>query len=213
MTAGKNATPADGAGQELKTANWYPSQTGNIIVSVVMAVIGLAFVWLCDRRVVSSAVLFTGALAFILPGAALLLSLMVSRGGRPSRGTVMSFVTAVCGLAAVVLGIVILVIPDSFRHLLVYLFGGLLIVASAWQFDMMMRKNRATLYPLWLSLAPVIVVSLGVVLCTLSFFREETNEKWVLLTSGCGFTLFGIIGLCISYYALKTSRAVSEPED
>lgn len=183
-----------------------PSQVGNIILSIVMAALGLVFIWLCDRYVVGSTVLLVGGLAFIIPGAALLLSLLVRRKNK-SRGSVMTFMTAVCGLAAVVLGIVILVAPESFRHLLVYLFGGLLIVSAAWQFDVMMRKNRGILYPAWLTIAPVLIVALGVVMCTMEVFKGETNEKWMMLATGCGFALFGIIGLFISYYAIKTNHA------
>lgn len=183
-----------------------PSQVGNILLSIVMAALGLVFIWLCDRYVVGSTVLIVGGLAFIIPGAALLLSLLVRRKNK-SRGSVMTFMTAVCGLAAVVLGVVILVAPDSFRHLLVYLFGGLLIVSAAWQFDVMMRKNRGILYPAWLSIAPVLIVALGVVMCTMDVFKGESNEKWMMLATGCGFALFGIIGLFISYYAIKTNHA------
>lgn len=122
----------------------------------------------------------------------------------------MTFMTAVCGLAAVALGVVILVAPEYFRHLLVYLFGGLLIVAAAWQFDVMMRKNRGILYPAWLTIAPVVIVALGVVMCTLNIFKGEANEKWMMLATGCGFALFGIIGLFISYYAIKTNHAAKK---
>jgi len=184
-------------------------QAGNIILSVIMAVLGLTFIWLCDRHVIGSTVLIAGGLSFIIPGAALLLSLLVRRGQKP-RATVMTFLTAICGLAAVVLGIVILVAPESFRHLLVYLFGGLLVVASAWQFDMMMRKNRSISYPTWLSIAPALGVALGVVMCTLETFKGDSNEKWMMLATGCGFTVFGIIGLFISYYAIKARHAAKK---
>lgn len=190
-----------------------PSQAGNIILSTVMAVIGLTFIWLCDRHVIGSTVLIAGGVSFIIPGAALILSLLIRRKDKP-RNTVMSFMAAICGLAAVALGIVILVIPDSFRHLLVFLFGGLLIVAAAWQFDLMMRKNRGIAYPAWLALAPVITVALGVVMCTMDVFKGETNEKWMMLATGCGLTLFGIIGLFISYYAIKAAKrpaAIGQP--
>ena len=183
-----------------------PSQVGNILLSIVMAALGLVFIWLCDRYVVGSTVLIVGGLAFIIPGAALLLSLLVRRKHK-SRGSVMTVMTAVCGLAAVVLGVGILVAPDSFRHLLVYLFGALLIVSAAWQFDVMMRKNRGILYPAWLTIAPVLIVALGVVMCTMDVFKGESNEKWMMLATGCGFALFGIIGLFISYYAIKTNHA------
>lgn len=104
----------------------------------------------------------------------------------------------------------ILVAPDSFRHLLVYLFGGLLIVSAAWQFDMMMRKNRGILYPAWLTIAPVLIVALGVVMLTLEAFKGEANEKWMMLATGCGFALFGIIGLFISYYAIKATHTAKK---
>lgn len=191
------------AGLRLEKA---PSQVGNIIMSIIMAAIGLTFISLCDRHVVGSTVLFFGGMAFIIPGAALLLSLLVHRK-KKTRGSVMTFMAAVCGLAAVALGVVILVVPDTFRHLLVYLFGGLLIVSAAWQFDVMMRKNRGILYPGWLVVAPVVLVALGVVMCTLDIFKGETNEKWMMLASGCGFTLFGLIGLCISYFAIRSNHA------
>lgn len=209
-TEAREKAIADKAGEKLVEAELKietaPSQVANIVLSVIMAVLGLTFIWLCDRHVVGSTVLLVGGLAFIIPGVALLLTLLVRRKSKP-RGSVMTFVTAVCGLAAVVLGVVILVIPESFRHLLVYLFGALLIMSAAWQFDVMMRKNRGILYPVWLTVAPVVIVALGVVMCTLDVFKGEVNEKWMMLATGCGFTLFGIIGLFISYYAVKTNHA------
>lgn len=182
-----------------------PKQWANTLTALIMAVIGLVFIWLYDQHEVQTTVLILAGLAFIIPGVALLLSMTV-RPAKTSRGSVMTFMTAICGMAALAVGVVILVSPDTFRPYLVYLFGGLLIVGAAWQFDLMMRKNRAVLYPSWLVVAPVIVVALGVMMCTMEIFRGETNEKWMLLGSGCGFTLFGIIGLCISYFALKTAH-------
>lgn len=185
--------------------------TGNIILSITMAILGLTFIWLCDRHEIGSAVLIVGGLAFIIPGVALLLSLLtLHKAKKPRRGSVMTFMTAICGLAAVTLGVVILVAPDLFRHLLVFLFGGLLIVASAWQFDLMMRKNRGVNWPVWLTLAPVMTVVLGVVMFTMDTFKGDINEKWMMLATGCGFALFGLIGLFISYYTIKTDHAAKK---
>lgn len=186
-----------------------PSQVGNIIMSLVMAILGLVFIWLCDRHVIGTTVLIAGGLAFIIPGAALMLSLLARRKNQ-TRGSVMTFITAICGLGAIALGVVILVAPDSFRHLLVYLFGALLIISAAWEFDVMVRKNRGILYPAWLIVAPILIVALGVVMFTMDAFKGESNEKWMLLATGCGFTLFGIIGLFISYYAIKTTHTAKK---
>lgn len=183
-----------------------PSQIANIIMSVIMAAIGLTFIFMCERpHDVTKTVVWAGGLAFIIPGAYLLLSMLVDRK-KQQKVSVLSLMTILCGVSAIVLGIVMLVEPDLFKGLLVYLFGGLLILASAWQFDVMMRKNRGVLYPVWLVVAPVLLVAVGVVLCTMDFFKAEANVKWMLLMSGIGFTLFGLIGLFISYFALRSNH-------
>jgi Na+/melibiose symporter-like transporter len=200
------------------------SQAWNIIMSVVMAIIGLVFISNFDTHKISNAVLFIGGVAFILPGVALLLSLLVSRKAKVKttenqdapvekpRGMVLNLIAAICGVATVALGIVILAYPDPFKPLLVYLFGGLLIISAAWQFDIMIRKNREVLYPTWLIVAPIAIVALGVVMCTADVFKGEPNEKWMLLASGCGFTVFGLIGLCISYFAIKKRSLADRTE-
>lgn len=184
-----------------------PGQAGNIILSLLMAALGLTFITLCERHVLGTTILWLGALAFIAPGAGMLLSLLASRKSKErSRGSVMTFLATICGLAAIGMGILILVMPDFFRDFLCYLFGGLLIIGATWQFDVMMRRNHGTLYPSWLIFAPVIVVVIGVVIMTVDNFKGEANEKWMLLASGIGFTLFGVIGLFISYFAIRKNH-------
>lgn len=184
-----------------------PSQWANVLMAVIMAAIGLTFIFLCDsHQEVTTTVVYIGGCSFIIPGAYLILSLLVERKNPKRKGSVLSFMTVVCGLAAIALGIVMLLKPDLFKDYLVYLFGGLLILASAWQFDVMMRKNRGVLYPAWLVVAPVLLVAAGVVLCTMDTFKGEANQKWMLLVAGIGFTLFGLIGLFISYFALRSNH-------
>lgn len=205
-TAGTaNSTP--GTTKEVKKeVDLAPSQTANIIMSVIMAAIGLIFIFLCDKhQEVTKTVVLIGGLSFIVPGAYLLLSILVDRK-KQAHGSLLSFMMGICGVLAIVLGIVMLVTPETFKDFLVYLFGGLLILASAWQFDVMMRKNRGVLYPAWLVVAPVLLVAAGVMLCTMDTFKGETNQKWMLLMSGIGFTLFGLIGLFISYFALRSNH-------
>lgn len=190
------------------------SQVGNIILSAIMAILGLTFISLCDRHdQISQTILILGGIAFVLPGVTVLLSLLVNRNtekeaAQRSQSPAMSLLMIICGVAAVALGIVILVVPDVFKPLLVYLFGALLILSAAWQFNLMMRRNRETLYPIWLEVAPILIVVLGVVMMTLDTF--STNEKALVLATGIGFTLFGLIGLSISYIALKARSAAKK---
>lgn len=170
-----------------------PRQGGNIFLSIFMAILGLALIYLCDQRAVGSVVLAIGALAFLLPGLVLLLSLIARRKEQPSRSaTIMNLLTAICGIGAVAMGIVIFAIPDVFRRLLCYLFGAILLVCGSYQIDLMLRRNRATLYPTWLILAPILLVVGGLVIMTADIFKGEANEKPMLLLTGIGFTIFGV---------------------
>lgn len=203
--------PVGGDAVEVAVAK-APRQLWYVVLSVVMALIGLGFIVLCERHMVSTTVVCIGGVAFIIPGVALLLSLMAQRKER-QRGSILTYITMICGLAAIALGVVILVAPDNFTNLLVYLFGGLLIVSAAWQFDVMVRRNRGTAYPVWLTMAPIVLVALGVVMCTMDVFKGASNEKWMLLATGIGFTISGLIGLCTSYYVIRTAHNARQALD
>lgn len=184
-----------------------PSQLSNVLMSVLMAIIGLVFIGWCDQPRLHQAIMVIAALAFIIPGLALLMSLI----GKKDRRAGVGVGNGVCGAVALILGIVILVAPDVFKPFLVYLFGGVLILIAIWQFYLMLRRNRVVDYPAWLKLLPVLVAATGIVMCVLDIFRYNENSgslKWTMLAAGFGFTVIGLTGLIISYYAARNNHTV-----
>lgn len=184
-----------------------PSQLSNVLMSVLMAIIGLVFIGWCDQPRLHQAIMVIAALAFIIPGLALLMSLIGKKDRRAGAGVG----NGVCGAVALILGIVILVAPDVFKPFLVYLFGGVLILIAIWQFYLMLRRNRVVEYPAWLKLLPVLVAATGIVMCVLDIFRYNESSgslKWTMLAAGFGFTVIGLTGLIISYYAARNNHTV-----
>lgn len=184
-----------------------PSQLSNVLMSVLMAIIGLVFIGWCDQPRLHQAIMVIAALAFIIPGLALLMSLI----GKKDRRAGVGVGHGVCGAVALILGIVILVAPDVFKPFLVYLFGGVLILIAIWQFYLMLRRNRVVDYPAWLKLLPVLVAATGIVMCVLDIFRYNESSgslKWTMLAAGFGFTVIGLTGLIISYYAARNNHTV-----
>ena len=184
-----------------------PSQLSNVLMSVLMAIIGLVFIGWCDQPRLHQAIMVIAALAFIIPGLALLMSLI----GKKDRRAGVGVGNGVCGAVALILGIVILVAPDVFKPFLVYLFGGVLILIAIWQFYLMLRRNRVVDYPAWLKLLPVLVAATGIVMCVLDIFRYNESSgslKWTMLAAGFGFTVIGLTGLIISYYAARNNHTV-----
>lgn len=184
-----------------------PSQLSNVLMSVLMAIIGLVFIGWCDQPRLHQAIMVIAALAFIIPGLALLMSLI----GKKDRRAGVGVGNGICGAVALILGIVILVAPDVFKPFLVYLFGGVLILIAIWQFYLMLRRNRVVDYPAWLKLLPVLVAATGIVMCVLDIFRYNESSgslKWTMLAAGFGFTVIGLTGLIISYYAARNNHTV-----
>lgn len=184
-----------------------PSQLSNVLMSVLMAIIGLVFIGWCDQPRLHQAIMVIAALAFIIPGLALLMSLI----GKKDRRAGVGVGNGVCGAVALILGIVILVAPDVFKPFLVYLFGGVLILIAIWQFYLMLRRNRVVDYPAWLKLLLVLVATTGIVMCVLDIFRYNESSgslKWTMLAAGFGFTVIGLTGLIISYYAARNNHTV-----
>lgn len=64
-----------------------PSQLSNVLMSVLMAIIGLVFIGWCDQPRLHQAIMVIAALAFIIPGLALLMSLIGKKDRRAGAGS------------------------------------------------------------------------------------------------------------------------------
>lgn len=115
----------------------------------------------------------------------------------------------ICGVGGLGLGACILLMPDTFRPLLVYLFAALLIVGGALQIFLVSHKSRQVAYPGWLLVAPILVLVAGVVMVSFESFRHMEYEKWVVLITGCAFVAYGLNGIIISIIHYNGIRAIN----
>jgi len=173
------------------------SNKGNALISLLVLALGVVFLWLSDRTDFLQSVVTLCGLAFILPAVISLISMfVVSRRNRQSAG--LRLIQMVCGIGGLGLGVCIILMPGTFRALLVYLFAALLIAGGAFQVFLVSHKGRPVNYPSWLLVAPILVLVAGVVMVCFESFHLAANEKWVVLVTGVAFVLFGINGLIIS---------------
>lgn len=181
---------------------------GNALISFLVLALGVAFVALYQRSTMQHAILVLGGLAFVIPAVIALLAVFTRREVQHVSG-LMRVVQIVCGVGGLGLGICILVIPDTFRPLLVYLFAALLVLGGIYQVSTLARRDRQAQYPGWLLIAPGIDVIGGVLMFALPALHGAAHEPIVMLLTGIGFILFGLTGLLTSGYNFSARRARS----
>ena len=177
------------------------------MISLIVLALGVVFIWLCNRADFLHSVVMLCGVAFVLPAVISLLSMfLVSKANRRSAGARM--IQMFCGVGGLGLGVCILLMPDTFRPLLVYLFAALLIVGGALQIFLVSHKSRQVAYPGWLLVAPILVLVAGVVMVCFESFRQMEYEKWVVLITGCAFVAYGLNGIVISIIHHNGLRAI-----
>ena len=173
------------------------SNKGNALISVLILALGVVFIWLYDRDTLPRSIVLLCGLAFVVPALIRLLSMFVSRrSDRPSAG--LRLIQMICGIGGLGLGLAIILLPDVFRPLLVYPFAALMIAGGAFQVFQISHKYRPVDYPSWMFVAPILILSAGVVLLCVNSLHTPENEQWVVLVTGIAGVLFGINGLFVT---------------
>ncbi len=182
------------------------SNKSNLLISILVLLLGAVFCWLCESPTLSGKILFLGGLAFLVPAVLSLLGLFFAKKDHQINA-LQRVIQLVCGVAGVILGLCVILMPDFFRSLLGFMFGALLIAGGAWQIFLLTRKGRRADYAAWTVVAPVVCLIGGVLMITMPWFRNELNERYLVLCTGIGFVLFGITGLIISCWRGKEASA------
>lgn len=188
------------------------SNKGNALVSLIVLALGVVFLWLCNRADFLHSVVMLCGVAFILPAVISLLS-MFFEGKRNRQSAGLRLIQMVCGVGGLGLGACILLMPGTFRALLVFLFAALLIAGGAFQVFLVSHKSRPVNYPSWLLVVPIVVLVAGVVMLCIEAFHNPENERWVVVLTGVAFVLYGLNGLVVSIVGARgRSRKVAESE-
>lgn len=172
------------------------SNKGNAIVSILVFILGVVFIYFFDGDTVPRSIVFLCGLAFALPALILLLSTFFTGKQKHSAGY--RGIQIVCGVGGLGLGACIMLMPDVFRPLLIYPFAVLLIVGGAFQVLLISHRNRPVDYPSWMYVIPIVVIIAGVVMLCVEQLRNPANERWVVLITGISAVLYGFNGLMVS---------------
>ncbi|MDE5608169.1 MAG: hypothetical protein K2I64_04460 [Muribaculaceae bacterium] len=152
-----------------------------IVGSIIIFAIGLIVCLIHNNAgVINSLLLITGLL-FLIPGVLNLLALLDRRGKeaekKPSGMTLM--ISWVSTVAAIILGAMIVITPDSFRSEFLFIVGALLALFAISLIYSMAVNLRAVKLPAWMYVMPGLVLVDGVVLAC-NFIKHENTQALMM---------------------------------
>lgn len=147
-----------------------------------------------DERPVLHIAMIAAGVIFVVPGIVLLLASL--RGGSAKGGNRRPVLSTILGIASLVWGVLILVMPDGLLGRLNITLGVSLFIAAFAQIVWIVRGRRANGAPVWIYLLPLAVAVAGVAVIMLPIDWENpgAESRTGCIVSGIAFTLWAING-------------------
>lgn len=147
-----------------------------------------------DERPVLHIAMIAAGVIFVVPGIVLLLASL--RGGSAKGGNRRPVLSTILGIASLVWGVLILVMPDGLLGRLNITLGISLFIAAFAQIVWIVRGRRANGAPVWIYLLPLAVAVAGVAVIMLPIDWENpgAESRTGCIISGIAFTLWAING-------------------
>lgn len=168
-----------------------------------------------DERPVLHIAMIAAGIIFVVPGIVLLLASL--RAGSAKGGNRRPVLSTILGVASLVWGVLILVMPDGLLGRLNITFGVSLFIAAFAQIVWIVRGRRANGAPVWIYLLPLAVAVAGVAVIMLPTDWENpgAESRTGCIVSGIAFTLWainGFLSLSRRRPALVAKPAPAKPE-
>lgn len=147
-----------------------------------------------DERPVLHIAMIAAGVIFVVPGIVLLLASL--RAGSAKGGNRRPMLSTILGVASLVWGVLILVMPDGLLGRLNITLGVSLFIAAFAQIVWIVRGRRASGAPVWIYLLPLAVAVAGVAVIMLPIDWENpgAESRTGCIVSGIAFTLWAING-------------------
>lgn len=147
-----------------------------------------------DERPVLHIAMIAAGVIFVVPGIVFLLASL--RGGSAKGGNRRPVLSTILGVASLVWGVLILVMPDGLLGRLNITLGVSLFIAAFAQIVWIVRGRRANGAPVWIYLLPLAVAVAGVAVIMLptDWKNPGAESRTGCIVSGIAFTLWAING-------------------
>lgn len=154
----------------------------SLLTSLTVFVVGIIFIILHNHIGILPALVVILGVMFILPGLYNLVCVIAGRGrfGAPGASRASAGIAAV---AAIGLGLWMVVSPEFFVGLIAYVFAAVLVFIAVYQIIDLAYWSRPIIMPGYLYILPVLTLIAGIVILCTSV--RTLNNVFVLITGIC----------------------------
>lgn len=173
------------------------------LTAAVVLLAGIVLI-VANRSVNSVGIVVAGGVLFMVAGV-LNIGVMLGRGseGRARQGVVASVVGWVASVAALILGLSMLVFQSVFVPLVGFMFGVLVAFGALYQYCLLAYGVRPLRLPGWFYVVPTVLVGASVYLFTLV---PVESDSAIMLVSGISLAVFGVFGLVAGFMVGSARR-------
>lgn len=187
------------------------SSKASILSNLIVLAAGVVLVLLHGRPDILHWIIFVSGMMFIVPGLINIVMLAGKHEGGAHATPSMRVVGWISSVAAVTLGVIMTITPGSFTSVLVYLFGGVMVLSSLALVYAIASVFKEEKLPGWLYAGPVAVLAAGVVMVCMG--PRQLSDSVVTLITGIGMVVFSIswfMTMVIAGNARRRARKVAE---
>lgn len=185
-----------------------------LITNIIILAVGILLLAVFRHpNFVNTIIILTGVL-FVVPGAGNMISLSreqkkpVGDATRRSAGSrIASWIT--CG-AALILGATMIIIPEAYSALFVYIFAMTLAFGGLYHLYMMMRGLRPARFAIWLYILPLALLGCAAAIFFVPSLTEPEGQSTVILLTGSSLVVFAAMSFIEMIVFRKAVRQLPE---
>lgn len=184
-----------------------------LITNIIILAVGILLLAVFRHpNFVNTIIIITGLL-FVVPGAINMISLSREQKKpvgdvvrRSAAARVASWIT--CG-AALILGATMIIIPEAYSTLFVYIFALTLAFGGLYHLYMMLRGLRPARFAAWLYILPIAILGCAAAIFFVPSLTDAEGQSTVILLTGASLVVFAAISFIEMIVFRKAVRALS----
>ena len=179
-----------------------------LVTNLVILAIGIVLIAAFRRADFLHTIIFITGILFVVPGVINIVSLLregkkskENPEGRPFAARLSGWATC---CAALILGVSMIIVPEAYRELLVYVFSLILLLGGCYHLYMIAKGLKPAQFPMWVYALPVALIVAACVMLFTSGLKQPSGQSAVVLITGIGLVVFS----ATSFIEMVAMRAV-----
>ena len=187
------------------------SKTISLLTGILILAIGIILI-ICNKMITGRGIVVLAGILFLLTGIINLVLYITRKNpdGEHTHTAASRFLGWLVSIAAIILGLCMLVFIDTFNQMIPFIFGlliffGALILIITYIFNV----RKIVSIPVWCWLFPIVMVVLGIITITQ---KADVSDPLIMILTGSSMIIFGFAGTILGALVSGAKRKALEDQ-